>query len=237
MENKNYQKYYLFVIVLLVFIIIWMIGNNTAKNDNIKIYKNNIEALSNELDSFRLKNNELVVTKQNLILEKNKLEEYLDISKKEIKELEKKLDSKIKYIANIEGKVTIDTLLLRDSIYIDSNGNMSLYFDYSDKWVYLRGHSTQTTFNDFYTTMDTLSINVPLQVGLTEDRKIFVNTKNPYMNITDIKGSYIEETELRKFVKKFGICVYVGWGVQYGMFTHKFDTGPQAGFGIYYRIY
>ena len=69
MENKNYQKYYLFAIILLVFIIIWMLGNNTAKNDNIKIYKNNIEALSNELDSFRLKNNELVVTKQNLILE------------------------------------------------------------------------------------------------------------------------------------------------------------------------
>ena len=68
MENKNYQKYYLFVIILLVFIIIWMLGNNTAKNDNIKIYRNNIEALSNELDSFRLKNNELVVTKQNLIL-------------------------------------------------------------------------------------------------------------------------------------------------------------------------
>lgn len=237
MENNNYQKYYLFVIVLLVFIIIWMLGNNTTKNDNIKIYKNNIEALSNELDSFRLKNNELVVTKQNLILEKNKLEEYLDISKKEIKELEKKLDSKIKYIANIEGKVTIDTLLLRDSIYIDSNGNMSLYFDYSDKWVYLRGHSAQTTFNDFYTTMDTLSMNVPLKVGLTDDRKIFVQSSNPYMNITDIEGAYVDESQLRKIINRFGLCFYLGWGIQYGVINQKFDTGPQAGFGIYYRIY
>ena len=237
MENKNYQKYYLFAIILLVFIIIWLLGNNTAKNDNIKIYKNNIEALSNELDSFRLKNNELVVTKQNLILEKNELEEYLDISKKEIKELEKKLDSKIKYIANIEGKVTIDTIEIHDSIYIDPNGNMSLYFDYSDKWVTLAGHSTQTTFDDFYTTLDTLSMNVPLKGGLTDDRKIFVQSSNPYMNITDIKGAYVDESQLRKIINRFGLCVYLGWGVQYGMFTQKFDTGPQAGFGVYYRIW
>lgn len=237
MENKNYQKYYLFAIILLVFIIIWMLGNNTAKNDNIKIYKNNIEALSNELDSFRLKNNELVVTKQNLILEKNKLEEYLDISKKEIKELEKKLDSKIKYIASIEGKVTMDTVEIHDSIYIDPNGNMSLYFDYTDKWVTLGGHSTQTTFDDFYTTLDTLSMNVPLKVGLTDDRKIFVQSSNPYMNITDIKGAYVDESQLRKIINRFGLCFYLGWGVQYGMFTQKFDTGPQAGFGVYCRIW
>lgn len=237
MENKNYQKIYLFVIVLLVFVIIWLLGNNTSKNDNIKIYKNNIEALSNEVDSFRLKNNELVVAKQNLILEKNELEEYLDISKKEIKELEKKLDNKIKYIASIEGKVTIDTIEIHDSIYIDPNGNMSLYFDYSDKWVTLAGHSTQTTFDDFYTTLDTLSMNVPLKVGLTDDRKIFVQSSNPYMNITDIKGAYVDESQLRKFVNRFGLCFYLGWGIQYGMINQKFDTGPQAGFGIYYRFY
>lgn len=237
MENKNYQKYYLFAIILLVFIIIWLLGNNTAKNDNIKIYKNNIEALSNELDSFRLKNNELVVTKQNLILEKNELEEYLDISKKEIKELEKKLDSKIKYIASIEGKVTMDTVEIHDSIYIDPNGNMSLYFDYSDKWVTLAGHSTQTTFDDFYTTLDTLSMNVPLKVGLTDDRKIFVQSSNPYMNITDIKGAYVDESQLRKIINRFGLCFYLGWGVQYGVINQKFDTGPQGGFGIYYRIW
>lgn len=237
MENKNYQKIYLFVIVLLVFVIIWLLGNNTSKNDNIKIYKNNIEALSNELDSFRLKNNELIVAKQNLILEKNELEEYLDISKKEIKELEKKLDSKIKYIASIEGKVTIDTIEIHDSIYIDPNGNMSLYFDYTDKWVTLAGHSTQTTFDDFYTTLDTLSMNVPLKVGLTDDSKIFVQSSNPYMHITDIQGAYVDESQLRKIINRFGLCFYLGWGVQYGMINQKFDTGPQAGFGIYYRFY
>lgn len=237
MENKNYQKIYLFVIVLLVFVIIWLLGNNTSKNDNIKIYKNNIEALSNEVDSFRLKNNELVVAKQNLILEKNELEEYLDISKKEIKELEKKLDNKIKYIASIEGKVTIDTIEIHDSIYIDPNGNMSLYFDYSDKWVTLAGHSTQTTFDDFYTTLDTLSMNVPLKVGLTDDRKIFVQSSNPYMNITDIKGAYVDESQLRKFVNRFGLCFYLGWGIQYGVINQKFDTGLQLGAGIYYRIW
>lgn len=234
--GKMTKKDIIYIVIIGVLLVIFssLLYN---KNGDIDVYKNNIKSLTSELDSTKLKNGNMIYTMQSLILEKDELEKYLDVSKKEIKELERKLDSKVKYIASIEGKVTIDTLVLRDSIFIDPDGNMSLYFDYSDKWVTLGGHSTQTTFNDFYTVLDTLSMNVTLQVGLTDDRKIFVKTKNPYMNITDIKGSYIEESDLRKFVKKFGVSVYAGWGVQYGMFTRKFDTGPQIGVGIYYRLY
>jgi hypothetical protein len=207
------------------------------KNSDIDTYKNNIKSLTSELDSTKLKNGFMMYTMQSLILEKDELEKYLDVSKKEVKELERKLDSKVKYIASIEGKVTIDTLVLRDSVYIDPNGNMSLYFEYSDKWITLGGHSTPTTFDDYYTILDTLSMNVPLQVRLTDGRKIFVKTKNPYMNITDIQGSYIEESELRRFVKRFGICFYMEWGVQYGVIHQTFDTGPQIGLGVYYRLY
>ena len=240
MKNKEVGKMtkkdiiYIVIIGVLLVIFLPLLYN---KNSDIDTYKNNIKSLTSELDSTKLKNGNMMYTMQSLILEKEELEKYLDISKKEVKELEKKLDSKVKYIASIEGKVTIDTLALRDSIYVDPSGNMSLYFDYSDKWVTLSGHSTQTTFDDFYTILDNLSMNVPLQVGLTDDRKIFVKTKNPYMNITDIQGSYIEESELRKFVKRFGICFYMGWGVQYGMIHQTFDTGPQIGFGVYYRLY
>lgn len=240
MKNKEVGKMtkkdiiYIVIIGVLLVIFLPLLYN---KNGDIDTYKNNIKSLTSELDSAKLKNGEMMYSIQSLILEKDELEKYLDLSKKEIKELERKLDSKVKYIASIEGKVTIDTLELHDTVYIDANGNMSLYFDYEDKWVTLRGHSTQTTFDDFYTVLDTLSMNVPLQVGLTDDRKIFVKTKNPYMNITDIQGSYIEESDLRKFVNRFGICFYMGWGVQYGVIHQTFDTGPQAGFGLYYRLY
>lgn len=240
MKNKEVGKMtkkdiiYIVIIGVLLVIFLPLLYN---KNGDIDVYKNNIKSLTSELDSTKLKNGDMMYTIQSLILEKDELEKYLNVSKKEIKELERKLDSKVKYIASIEGKVTIDTLVLRDSIYIDPNGNMSLYFDYTDKWVTLGGHSTQTTFDDFYTTLDTLSMNVPLKVGLTDDRKIFVQSSNPYMHITDIQGAYVDESQLRKIINRFGLCFYLGWGIQYGVINQKFDTGPQAGFGVYYRLY
>ena len=235
MAKKDYI--YLAIILLISVISIWLLTSNQRKKNDIEVYKNNISVLNSELDSVRLKNGEMLYEINSLILEKNELEEYLDISKKEVKELEKTLKSKIAYIAQIEGQVKIDTLLLHDSIYIDANGNMSLYFDYEDKWVTLRGHSTQTTFDDFYTCLDTLSMNVPLEVGLSEDYRIFVKSSNPYMYITDVKGAMIEESKIRKMSKRFGLCVYLGWGIQYGVIHQKFDTGVQLGAGVYYRIH
>ena len=204
---------------------------------DIETYKNNIKSLTSEIDSFKLNNGELVYEKNCLILEKSELEQYLNTSKKEVKELEKKLDSKIKFIADMESHISVDTLVLHDSVYIDSSGNMSIFFDYSDKWLNLRGHSTQTTFDDFYTTLDTMSLSTPLQVGLTDDYQIFVKSRCPYLHITDVQGATIEESKIREMKRRFGLGIYVGWGVQYGMFTRSFDTGPQLGVGFYYRLY
>ena len=234
MTKKDYI--YILIIGVLVALLVWFITSNQYKSSDIEIYKNNISSLTSELDSIRLKNDELLYSMNALILEKDELERYLDISKKEVKELEKKLDSKIQYIAQIEGQVYIDTLELHDTVYIDANGNMSLYFDYEDKWVTLSGHSTQTTFDDFYTVLDTLSMNVPLEVGLTDEYRIFVKSSNPYMHITDVKGAVIEPSKMRKMKQRFGFCVYAGWGAQYGVFHKTFDTGPQIGFGFYFSI-
>lgn len=234
MNKRDYI--YILIIAILGALLVWFITSNQSKHTLLETYKHNTVSLTSELDSIRLKNDELLYSMNALILEKEELEKYLDITKKEVKELEKKLDSKIQYIAQIEGQVYIDTLELHDTVYIDANGNMSLYFDYTDKWVTLRGHSTQTTFDDFYTTMDTLSMNVPLEVGLTDEYRIFVKSSNPYMHITDVKGAVIEESKIRKMKRRFGFCVYAGWGAQYGVFHKRFDTGPQLGFGFYFSI-
>lgn len=235
MSKKDYI--YILIIAILGALLVWLITSNQSKRTLIETYKHNTISLTSELDSTRLKNDELLYSMNALILEKDELEKYLDLSKKEVKELEKKLDSKIQYIAQIEGRVYMDTLELRDTVYIDANGNMSLYFDYKDKWVMLSGHSTQTTFDDFYTTMDTLAMNVPLEVGLTDEYQIFVKSSNPYMHITDVKGAVIEESKIREMKRRFGLGVYLGWGVQYGMFHGTFDTGPQLGVGFYYRLF
>lgn len=235
MNKRDYI--YILIIAVLGALLVWFITSNQWKRTLLETYKHNTVVLTSELDSIRLKNDELLYSMNALILEKEELEEYLDLTKKEVKELEKKLDSKIQYIAQIEGQVHIDTLELHDTVYIDANGNMSLYFDYKDKWVMLSGHSTQTTFDDFYTTMDTLAMYVPLEVGLTDEYRIFVKSSNPYMHIADVKGAVIEESKIREMKRRFGLCVYAGWGVQYGMFYRIFDTGPQLGVGFYYRLF
>lgn len=235
MNKRDYL--YILIIAVLGTLLVWFITSNQSKHTLLETYKHNTVSLTSELDSIRLKNDELLYSMNALILEKDELERYLDITKKEVKELEKKLNSKIQYIAQIEGRVYIDTLELRDTVYIDSNGNMSLYFDYKDEWVVLSGHSTQTTFDDFYTVMDTLAMNVPLEVGLTDEYQIFVKSPNPYMHITDVKGAVIEESKIREMKRRFGLGVYLGWGVQYGMFSRTFDTGPQLGVGFYYRLF
>lgn len=235
MNKKDYI--YILIIAILGALLVWFITSNQSKHTLLETYKHNTVSLTSELDSIRLKNDELLYSMNALILEKEELERYLDITKKEVKELEKKLNSKIQYIAQIEGRVYIDTLELRDTVYIDANGNMSLYFDYKDEWVVLSGHSTQTTFDDFYTVMDTLAMNVPLEVGLTDEYQIFVKSPNPYMHITDVKGAVIEESKIREMKRRFGLCVYTGWGVQYGVFNKTFDTGPQLGVGFYYRLF
>ena len=55
------------------------------KNGDIDTYKNNIKSLTSELDSTKLKNGFMMYSMQSLILEKDELEKYLDVSKKEIK--------------------------------------------------------------------------------------------------------------------------------------------------------
>ena len=81
MAKKDYI--YLAIILLISVISIWLLTSNQRKKNDIEVYKNNISVLNSELDSVRLKNGEMLYEINSLILEKNELEEYLDISKKE----------------------------------------------------------------------------------------------------------------------------------------------------------
>ena len=54
--------------------------------------------LTDTITQKDLKNGELLCYNQSLVLEKQELEKYLQISHQEVKDLERKLDSKLLYI-------------------------------------------------------------------------------------------------------------------------------------------
>ena len=78
------------IIEAVIFLGIISFGYQTISN-KLKRSEQNIIAYKNQIEQLELKNGELLSTRDSYLMDKNQLEEELDITKKEIKELEKKL--------------------------------------------------------------------------------------------------------------------------------------------------
>lgn len=223
-------KLYLICIVGL-FIIIY-IG---VREYNVNSYKNklyaseqNYKAAMDSLNVVKLKNDALMYEKQSYILSESELEERLDISKHEINELKKELNSSLKYISNISGKVNIDTIVMTDTIRYINDSIQLVDFGYYDKWLSLNG-TTNIQNGKTETFIYNIDIPIKIQTGLTSDHNIFVKTDNPYINITDIKGAQLDVV---KQPTKVSHSIYIGAGLQYGLLHNNIDIGPQVGYGI-----
>jgi len=224
---ENWSKLLVIVLVIVCIILLMSQCSTSRKNDNLK---NNIKSLTDSVQVLELKNGDLVYAKQTLILEKNELEEYLGISKKERKELEKKLDASLALISQLSGQVRIDTLLMKDSIYI-SEDTVKVYFKYDDRWVALNGN-TVVVDSTASTTINEIQMDVPLTMGLTDDYKVFVESGNPYIKFTDINSAAIEGSVVKKKKTYWNVGAQVGIGAQYGLIHKQLDLGPYVGVGI-----
>lgn len=231
------------ILLILLFLIVCGLSvyNVTTKNDLTKA-ENNIVAIQDTVKAYKLKNGELLYAQQGFLLEKAELEEYIDISKKTINELEKELDSKIALISKLEGNVRIDTLEVVDSIFI-SNDTLFNNFVYQDNWLYLNG-LTKYYDNISNTTINTISMNAPITIGTTKDNQWFVTSENPYITFTDIKGANLEKAKPKRWslgvqvglgvIGGIGICgssdkiVRSGWVVGFG---------PYVGIGLNYKLF
>lgn len=220
------------VYILIILLLIISIGNNIKMHNQNKAYKENIETLLDSVHTLELSNGELLSYKQSYILAKEDLETYINVSKKERKEIEKKLNSSLAYIAKLESSLHIDTIYARDSVIIDSTKTI-IYFDYRDKWVTLSGN-TRIQDTDYETMLSTLQMDVPLTLGLTEDRKIFISSDNPYLNIASIDAAAIENSLLYPKKKKWNIGVQLGIGACYDLLHTNIAIGPYVGVGISY---
>lgn len=227
--KNNWKNVLLILFAVVIVVLLIMQGCTRTENNHLKI---NVKALTDSVQVMETKNGELVYAKQALILEKNELEEYLNISKKERKELEKILDDKLSYIAKLEQTVRVDTFRCVDTMYVE-NGITHIGFNYKDKWVELDG---ETTLVDSVpqTQVNTLAMDAPLTVGLTDEYRIFVKTANPYVSFSNIEGAVIEKPSNGTKPKRWNIGIQVGIGGSYGLINQKFDFGPYIGAGISY---
>lgn len=209
--KKNWKN--ILIILLVISTLAFIFSTKCARENNEKL-QNNLKALTDSVRVLTLKNGSLLYEKQSLILEKNELEKYLGISKKEVKELEKKLDASLALISKMNGQIRIDTLVLTDSVYI-SNDTTTVYFKYNDDWVAIDGLSTVIKEWSI-TKINTIEMNTPLTIGLTDDYKVYVNSGNPYLTITDIDAAVIENSVCNRKPKRWGIGPYIGIGVGCG---------------------
>lgn len=213
------------------------IGINHKNRNEIERLQHNLKALTDTVQVMELKNGDLLHEKQLLVLEKSELEQYLDVSKKDINELEKKLRSSIAYIAKLEGTVRTDTITCTDTVYNTPTGDLQVDFAYKDRWTDLKGNTLITDYKTAQTRVTDLVLDVPLTVGITNDYKFFATSENPNVSFSSINGAAIEK-QLKP--KRWGMGPSVTLGIYGGYdFLHKsagFGAGAMIGWSIHYDV-
>ena len=231
------NKVLLSIVAALIVLLGIMLGIIMRKNNNIAVIENNLNAATEEIEVLKTANGDLLAKKQSYITTISDLEDYINISKKEVKDLQKALDDKILYISELETLIDIKPTEVHDTTVVYKDSTFNFTFNFRDKWYELIGNSS-FDYNRVKTEINALYVNVPLRVGLTDDWKIFVTTQNPYVVFNDIEGALLDkETYLKQQKKKrLGISVSVGVYTGYNLFDKSIYIGPGAGCGISYMF-
>jgi hypothetical protein len=221
------------LLIILCITCVALIMSTTCAKRKLDISENNLKAATDTLHVYEMKNGELMYEKQGYILKIDELENSIGITKKEAKELEKKLNSALSTISKLQGQVRIDTVRMTDSVYVTPEGIYHNKFSYSDLWVDVNGEST-FGFNPFQTqtTLNEINMRVPLKVGTTEDNKWFAVSENPYVSFSSVEGANMEKAKQKKWSVgiQLGVGALVGYGVSVG---NGFNPGIIIGGGLY----
>lgn len=229
------NKVLLSIVAILFILLSLMIGIIIRKNNNITIIENNLSAATEKIEVLKTTNGDLLAKNRSYITTINSLEDYINISKKEVKDLQKTLDDKILYISELETLINIKPTEVHDTTVVYKDSTFNFTFNFSDKWYKLIGNSS-FDYNRVKTEINTLYVNVPLCVGLTDDWKIFVTTPNPYVVFNDIEGALLDKEVYLKQQKKkrLGISISLGIYTGYDLFDKSIYIGPGAGCGVSY---
>lgn len=122
-----------------------------------------------------------------------------------------------------------DTVFYRDTIFIERP--TPIYIKLIDSIPYYIN--------------DTVFINLPKEQACYEDTlyQAWISGVFPSLDSIKIFKEKMETTHIIKTVEtiyvkqpRFGLAIYGGMGVQYGILGRNFDFGPQIGFGFYYIL-
>ena len=156
---------------------VYLYQRNSVKSQEIALYEQNWKAIHDSVKYYKLKNGELMAEKAGYILTLEGLEQELGISKAEIKDLQKKLGSKVSSITKVETVTKVDTLLLETEVI--KNDTMIIgNFNHFDEWLAMNGQFRWTP-SETTTTLHNLTMNTPLKVGRTENNTFFVTWSLP----------------------------------------------------------
>lgn len=228
-------KYIVTAILELILFIFILSSVNNYNSKKIEILDQNLIAARDSIEQVILLNGNLLSERDSYIVKTKQLEEVLKITKEERKDIERRLNDKIAYISKIESNIKVDTLEIHDTVTIKDSSTIIINFDYDDNWLKFSGGAYYKNGKSRTQIFD-ITIPTPLKVGLTDNYTIFVESENPYLNITNIEGAVIDGSSLRPKKKHWNLSLHAGIGVHYGLFGQKVDVGPYAGAGISYNF-
>ena len=224
---KDYVKDGFLILLTILCIILLLFSKCTAdKNERLQ---NNIEVLIDSVKVTELKNGDLLYSKQILEVENKELAEAVGLEKNKRKEVEKELGEKIKLLAKVDGKIKVDTLILKDTV-VETNFGNRINFNFNDQYLSLDG-TTCLSNGIAQTKINSLSMDVPAFIGKTNNKQFFIRSENPYVSFPNIR---VAEEITRP--KKWGLGIQVGIGCGYNLVDKGFFAGPYIGFGLSYNF-
>ena len=224
---KDYVKDGFLILLTILCIILLLFSKCTAdKNERLQ---NNIEVLTDSVRVTELKNGDLLYSKQILEVENKELAEAVGLEKNKRKEVEKELGEKIKLLAKVDGKIRVDTLILKDTVVETDFGNQ-INFNFNDQYLSLDG-TTCLSNGIAQTKINSLSMDVPAFIGKTNNKQFFIRSENPYVSFPNIRVAEEITTP-----KRWGLGIQVGIGCGYNLVDKGFFAGPYIGFGLSYNF-
>ena len=218
-----------------VFITILMIGWNyydgrlDKSEQNLRVYRGQVAELE-------LKNGDLVTARDSYIAKTSELEDLLNISRKEVRDLKNTLGSKIAYISKLESQISTGPIIIqKDSIVYIEKSKIESHFKYNDEWLSFKG-ITKIDGDVGSTQIDGINIFAPLKVGITNDYQIFVQTPNPYITFNEIEGAVIDGSKFAPKKKRFSWGIQVGFGAMYDVIKKDIAVGPYGGLGAEFNF-
>lgn len=234
MTNKKYILYIFIAACLLI--AAFFVGRNSLKDDLMYSNQNLIAAT----DSIHKLNDLNAYEKSVYYLKEKELNDMLGISNSEISKLKKELNDKIAYISKIESNIEIDTIFIDStSVRVDS-ASIDISFKYNERWLEFNGDLTicKPEYDISKFNINYLNIPAPLTIGLTSGNKLFIESENPYINVSRMDGAYVIENMISKnaLKPKWSHGISIGIGFQYGLVNKNLDFGPQVGYSVTYNF-